>query len=108
MLKDPVKEPAKAAPEAPKPEQEEKPKKAVPPAAPAAPEKKQEVMKKPPEEKKEPSAKEEAKKASPTIAEPSMDAAKEFLDLVLNEATPIAKRKQLMMEYVLDNDICVL
>jgi len=37
--------------------------------------------------------------ASPTIADPSYDPAKEFLVLLLSPTTPIAKKKELMMLY---------
>ena len=36
--------------------------------------------------------------ASPTIAEPSFDPAKEFLVLLLSPSTPFLKRRELMMK----------
>ncbi len=39
------------------------------------------------------------RKPSPTVAEPSFDPAKEFMNVLLSPSTPFLKRKQLMMEY---------
>ena len=40
----------------------------------------------------------EMKMPSPTVADPSFDPAKEFLSMLLNPATPVQRKKQLMIE----------